>query len=236
MQLGILYGVSVGPGDPQLMTLAALRLLQTAPVVAFPAGVNGKPGMAEQIVFPWLSCQQKKLPLQFPYARDEEVLQKAWEEAARQVWQHLKQGREVVFACEGDVSFYSTFTYLSRTLLALHPEAIVRTVPGVCSPMAAAAVLGIPLTIGSQTLAILPTLYKIAELETALDWADVVVLMKFNSVYERVWQVLSDRGLLERASIVERATFSDRVIYDNLIDRPCLQLSYFSILIARVNV
>lgn len=231
MQIGTFYGISVGTGDPELITLKGLRLLQNSSIVAFPAGINGKPGIAERIVESWLNPNQQKLALHFPYVRDEEVLRQAWQEAAQEVWQNLKMGHDVAFVCEGDVSFYSTFTYLAQNLRELHPEVLIESVPGVCSPMAAAANLGIPLTVRDQRLAILPVLYNVQELETVLDWADVIVLMKVSSVYDRVWQILARYNLLASASIVERATCEDRVIYKDLRDRPHLKLSYFSLLI-----
>lgn len=234
--LGGLYGISVGTGDPELITVKGLRLLQKASIVAFPAGVGAKLGVAQQIVSPWLTPQQHKLPLRFPYVQDEQVLKQAWHEAAQKVWKYLRQGDNVAFACEGDVSFYSTFTYLAQTLQALHPEAIVQAVPGVCSPMAAAAALGVPLTVRSQRLAILPALYRVEELEAVLEWADVAILMKFSSVYEQVWNILERHALLEHSWIVERATLPTQVIYSDLRDRPQLELSYFSLLIVQVRI
>jgi precorrin-2/cobalt-factor-2 C20-methyltransferase len=235
VQVGTLYGIGVGPGDPELITLKGLRLLKSVPVVAFPAGVNGKPGIAQQIVAQWLQPEQVQLALTFPYVQDEAVLTQAWQLAAEKVWQYLKLGEEVAFVTEGDSSFYSTFTYLAQTLQHLHPEVLVQTVPGICSPLAAAGVLGIPLTIRSQRLAVLPAVYSMGELEAALDWADVLVLMKVSSVYEEVWEVLQRRGLLERSFVVERATLPEMVIYEGLSDRPNLKLPYFSLLIVQVS-
>lgn len=229
--IGILYGISVGTGDPELITMKGVRLLQQAAVVAFPAGIKGKPGIAEQIVTPWLQPQQQKLALSFPYVQDEDILHQAWEKAAKTVWQYLQQGENVAFACEGDVSFYSTFTYLAQTLQHLHPEVVVKTVPGVSSPMAAASALGIPLTVRSERLAVLPALYRVQELEAVLQWADVVVLLKVSSVYEQVWQVLETYNLLERAWVVERASMANEVVYRNLKECPYLRLSYFSVLV-----
>ncbi|HEY9734753.1 MAG TPA: SAM-dependent methyltransferase, partial [Trichocoleus sp.] len=142
--VGQLTGIGVGPGDPELLTVKALRLLQAAPVVAFPAGRNGQLGMAQQIIAPWLQPHQVQLPLTFSFDRDPAVLEAAWQGAAVRVWPYLNQGQDVVFASEGDISFYSTFTYLAQTLQQEHPELQVRAVPGVCSPLAAAAAVGHP--------------------------------------------------------------------------------------------
>ncbi len=233
-QPGTLYGIGVGPGDPELISLKALRLLQSVPVVAFPSGIQGKPGIAEQIVQQWLSPQQVQLALTFPYVQDPEVLERAWQLAAEQVWHHLQQG-DVAFVSEGDVSFYSTFTYLSQTLQQHHPDVVIQTVPGICSPLAAAAALGLPLTTGRDRLAILPALYTVGELKSVLVWADVVVLLKVSSVYAQVWSVLKEQNLLEHSYVLERATLPQQVIYQDLRDRPHLKLPYFSLLIIRVN-
>ncbi|MBW4664296.1 MAG: precorrin-2 C(20)-methyltransferase [Chroococcus sp. CMT-3BRIN-NPC107] len=235
MPIGTLYGISVGTGDPELITVKGLKLLQTAKVIAFPAGINGKLGIAQQIVAPWISLHQHQIALNFPYVQERLVLESAWQRAAAQVWQYLQQGTDVAFVCEGDVSFYSTFSYLAQTLQQIHPESLVQSIPGVCSPMAAASALKLPLTVGAEKLVILPAIYQLQELEAVLDWAEVVVLMKVASVYPQVWKILERRDLLERSRIVERATQKAMVIYDNLRDRPSLQLPYFSILIVQVK-
>ena len=232
-QLGTLYGISVGTGDPELITVKGLRLLQKSKIVAFPAGINQKPGIAEQIINQWLQPEQKTIALDFPYTKDESVLQKAWQQAAAQVWHYLKQGLDVAFACVGDISFYSTFTYLAQTIQQDFGEVPIITVPGICSPTAAASDLQIPLVLGNQRLTILPAIYSWQDLEQALATSDVVVLMKVSSVYQQVWQILQQHNLLESSSLVERASFCDRKIYTNLKAYPKLKLSYFSILIIR---
>lgn len=234
-QLGILYGISVGTGDPELITVKGQRLLKKAPVVAFPMGVEQKLGLAQNIIAPWITPQQTTLPLYFPYVQEEQQLQQAWKKAADSVWQYLDRGIDVAFACEGDVNFYSTFTYLAKTLREYHPQVVITTIPGVCSPMAAASVLGIPLTLRSQNLAILPALYNENELEGILTWADVIVLLKVSSVYHQVWQRLNSLNLLDKTCVVERATQPEQRVYHNLHYHPHLSLSYFSIMIIEVN-
>ncbi|MGG6295442.1 precorrin-2 C(20)-methyltransferase [Leptolyngbya sp. AN02str] len=234
-KIGTLYGVGAGPGDPELLTVKGLRLLQQAAVVAFPAGIGGKPGVAQQIVAPWVQSHQTQLALEFSYVQDDAVLTAAWEKAARYVWQYLAQGQDVVFVSEGDVSFYSTFTYLAQTLQQQQPTARVETIPGISSPMAAAAMMGLPLTVRSQRLMVLPALYTVADLETAIAHADVIVLMKVSSVYEQIWAVLQRHQLLQHSYVVERATLPNQVIYADLRDRPTLELPYFSLLIVQVN-
>ncbi|MGD1896710.1 MAG: precorrin-2 C(20)-methyltransferase [Phormidesmis sp.] len=231
---GKLYGIGVGPGDPELITLKALKCLRSAPVVAFPAGVNNQPGVAERTISGWLSSRQQRLPLTFPYVQDPTQLEKAWEQAAKETWAYLQQG-DVVFACEGDISFYSTFTYLSQHLQRQHPEIEVEAIAGISSPMAAAAALGIPLTCQAEKLVILPALYATHQLEAILDWAEVVVLMKVSSVYDQVWKILAKRQLLAHSYVVENATRKNQTTYTGLDHHPNLKLPYFSIMIVKCN-
>ena len=255
-----LYGLGVGPGDPDLITVKALSVLQSAPVVAFPAGLGGKPGVAERIVKPWLRPEQIRLPLKFPYTLDDRQLQAAWQKAASVVLPYLKQG-DVAFACEGDVSFYGTFTYLAQAVQQLERQVEVRAIAGISSPMAAAAAAHIPLSCQSDKVAILPALYSFNQqdiqsfnqqdiqsleaseskqtnisktaLEAALAWADVIVLMKVGSVYAQVWRILERYQLLSRSIVVENATRSDERVFVELQNHPDLSLSYFSLLIVQ---
>ena len=233
--------------------MKALRHLQAAPVVAFPAGTHDKLGVAERIITPWLSDTQTQLPLTFPYVLDPQALSRAWHLAAEAVWPYLQSG-DVVFACEGDVSFYGTFTYLAQSLQLQHPEVAVKAIAGVSSPMAAAAALGIPLTCQDQRLAVLPALYSFNSsfnssnrsstegidapdngaanaLEAALAWAEVIVLMKVSSVYSQVWKILAEHQLLEKSYVVENATRPEQKTYIGLQNYPELTLPYFSLLI-----
>ena len=231
MKLGKLYGVSVGTGDPELITVKGLRILQSSQIVAFPKGINNRPGIAQNIISSWLQPHQQTLPLEFPYVQDIQSLQIAWKKAAQEVWHYLQQGIDITFACLGDISFYSTFTYLAQALQQLDPEAKIETVPGVCSPMAIASVLKIPLTVNHQRLVIIPAIYSVEELEKTLDWAEVVILLKISSVYEQVWQILQRRNLLLTSYIVEKVTFPEQKIYRDLHNYPQLDLSYFSIML-----
>lgn len=236
MKPGILYGVSVGTGDPELITVKGLRILQSSDIVAFPAGFNNRLGVAQNIIQDWLQPHQQILPLEFPYVQDEQKLKVAWSKASQQVGQKLTLGNNIAFACLGDINFYGTFTYLAQTLRRSHPEVTIETIPGVCSPMAIASVLGIPLTVNQQKMAVLPALYSVQELETALDWAEVVVLLKVSSVYPQVWQILKQRNLLASSAIVEKATLPEQKIYRDLRNYPQLDLSYFSVLLINRTV
>jgi precorrin-2/cobalt-factor-2 C20-methyltransferase len=234
-RIGTFYGVSVGTGDPELITVKGLKILQNTRIIAFPAGINHKKGVAQTIIGEYLQPHQKKLSLSFPYTLSQETLSQAWHSVSMEVWQYLRKGEDVAFACEGDISFYSTFTYVALTLQKICSAIKIVRIPGVSSPMAAASALSLPLTMQEEKLAILPALYSIQELENTLDWADVVVLMKVASVYNQVWNILAKRNLWDCAYLVEKATNNSEKIYTSLENYPQLKLSYFSILIIRFN-
>ncbi len=232
-KLGTLYGISVGTGDPELMTIKAVKTLQKCPVVTFPAGIQGKKGVAETIIQGYLQPTQIILPLNFPYTQNENQLQRAWNLASLQVWQFLQEGKDVAFACEGDVSFYSTFTYLAQNLRDKQPLIEIKSIAGVSSPMVAANALQIPLTTQDDKFVVLPALYSVSELEKVLDWADTIVLLKVASVYLEVWKILHRRNLWEKAWIVEKVSLAEEKIYYPLNKYPNLSLSYFSLLIIK---
>ena len=230
---GKLWGVSVGPGDDEWLTLKGLRVLQTVDVVACPQNRQGQPGMAYNIVKSHLRPEQTILPLDLPFVRDPVQLQQAWTAAGETLVPLLAQGQDIVFITEGDASLYSTFSYVAQSVNRLAPDVEITTVPGVCSPLAAMAALNRPLSLGAEKIVILPALYDVSELTHALEWAEVVVLMKVASVYSQVWQTLKIAGLLENASLVERVGSSEEKRYPSLVDLADHKPPYFSILIVR---
>ena len=233
---GRLWGVSVGPGDSEWLTLKGLRILQTVDVVACPQNRQGQPGMAYTIVKSHLRPEQTILPLDLPFVRDPVQLQQAWTVAGERLVPLLARGQDVVFITEGDASLYSTFSYVAQSVHRLAPSVEITTVPGVCSPLAAMAALNRPLSLGAEKITILPVLYDVSELTHSLEWADVVVLMKVSSVFGQVWHTLKEKGLLEQASLVERVGSPEEKQYPSLVNLADYTPPYFSILIVRRHV
>lgn len=234
-QFGTLWGIGVGPGDSEWLTLKGLQILQQVSVVAVPQNSRGEPGMAWTIARPHLPPDLDLLTLEFPFVVDTAVLQAAWDRSIARLRPILAAGRDVAFLAEGDVSFYSTFTHLARELSLRMPEVSIEAIPGVCSPLAAAAALGMPLSIWEEKVAILPVLSRPEDLDRALDWADVVVLMKVSSSFDRVWQRLCALNLLDRASLVEWVGSDRQKIHPTLTDLKGYRPPYFSVAIVRVR-
>jgi precorrin-2/cobalt-factor-2 C20-methyltransferase len=210
---GTLFGVGVGPGDPELLTLKALRVIQAAPVIAVPhAKVDGD-SYALQIVQDLLRPEQLVIKLHFPMVRDLAARKQHRRQAAETVAGHLAQGRDVAFLTEGDPLLYSTFAHV----LAHMPDGTpVEVVPGISSVHAAAAQARLPLVQAEQRLAILPaTVENLADLPTILDLFDTIILFKLKRTLDRVLCALDALGLTEGAVLVERASHpSGRVVHD----------------------
>ncbi|MCL8209283.1 MAG: precorrin-2 C(20)-methyltransferase [Actinomycetia bacterium] len=200
---GRLYGVGVGPGDPEWLTLAALRVLVRAPTVAYPAAPGGAEGFAYRIVRTFLDpARQELLPLAFPMTREPAALEAAWDHIADEVARRLSTGRDVAFVTEGDPLLYSTFVPLRERLSRRCPEAPIEVVPGVPSFAAAAARLGWALGRGDERLAVVPATDDREALRAVLEQFDTVVLLKVAKVLDPVLDLLEEMGLLGGAAVL----------------------------------
>ena len=239
MMTGRLLGLGVGPGDPELITLKALRLLQSAPVVAyFVAKAKhhaGQGGNAFGIIEQHLGQAQERLPLVYPVTTEkleppltyEGVISDFYDTAAEQVAGHLEAGRDVAVICEGDPFFYGSYMYLHDRLAQRYEAQVI---PGVCSMLGGASVLGAPLVYRNQSLSVLSGVLPAEDLKRRLADADAAVIMKLGRNFPKVRQVLGELGLHERALYVERATMANQKIVP--LDQVDPQSSpYFSLII-----
>lgn len=212
---GILYGVGVGPGDPELLTLKALRTLERCPVIAAPRTKSGEM-LALDIVRQAAPLEGKTiLPLFFTMARDKSQQHGAHEAAADAIAEHLKAGRDVAMLNLGDVSIYATFGYIMDILKERGYESVM--IPGVPSFCAAAARLGITLVRGETPLHIAPATGPI---EPMLALPGAKVLMKAGRRLPEVRSALEQMGQTEYAALVENCGLPGETIYDDLKQAP----------------
>lgn len=232
--VGRLFGVGVGPGDPELLTLKALRLLRASPVVAYYAAPK-KRGNAYTTVADYLRPDQILLPLVYPVTGRipappfdyEGTMRRFYDRAAELVAGHLAAGRDVAALCEGDPFFYGSFMYLYDRLAGRFRAEVV---PGVCSVVASAAALGTPLVYRDQSLLVLAGTLPEAELERRLAEAEAAAIMKLGSNFAKVRRVLTRLGLADRALYVERASMhGERSV--PLADIDPTTVPYFSMLL-----
>ncbi len=213
---GRLFGLGVGPGDPELITLKALRLLKAAPVVAYHAA-KGKKGNALSIVEQYLAPDQVLLPLIYPVTTEklpvhldyEEIVRDFYSDITGEIAGYLDQGQDVAVIAEGDPFFYGSFMYIHDRLATKYETVIV---PGVCSILGAAAMLGAPLVYRNQTLSVLSGVMEAEELKTRLAATEAAAIMKLGKNLDKVRTVLSELGLFESALYIERATMDNQRI------------------------
>ena len=233
-QPGRLFGLGVGPGDPELITVKALRLLHESPVVAYFVA-KGKKGNAFGIIEAHL--QRRADPAAAGLSGDDRstagtaVLRASDQRLLRRsraaLAAHLDAGRDVAVICEGDPFFYGSYMYL-HDRLAERFEAEV--VPGVCSMLGGAAVLGAPLVYRNQSLSVLSGVLPEDELKRRLADADAAVIMKLGRNFDKVRRVLEELGLAQRALYVERATMANqRIVPLDEVDP--MASPYFSLLV-----
>jgi precorrin-2/cobalt-factor-2 C20-methyltransferase len=231
---GRLLGIGVGPGDPELVTLKAVRLLRAAPVVAYFVA-KGKRGNAFGIIEDHLHDAQTRLPLVYPVTTEalepplsyEAVIADFYDTASEVLAAHLDAGRDVAVICEGDPFFYGSYMYLHDRLAGRFDAEVV---PGVCSMLGGTAVLGVPLVYRNQTLSVLSGVLPEDELKRRLADADAAVVMKLGRNFDKVRRVLGELGLADRALYVERATMANQRIVP-LDDVDPMASPYFSLLV-----
>jgi len=226
---GILYGVGVGPGEPELITLKAIRVIEGGDVIAVPRTGEGESvaySIAEQVV-PAIH-EKPLLDLDMPMTRDIKMLDTYHSAAAGCIMELLDDGKKVVFLTLGDPAVYSTYMYIHKKVLALGGEACM--VPGVTSFCAAAAAFNTNLAEGGQLLHIIPASYDGAE--SGLDLPGVKVLMKTGKSFSKIKRELRKRGQLSAARMIQKCGLPEEVIYED-IEHADENASYFSIILVK---
>ncbi len=230
---GRLYGVGVGPGDPELVTLKARRVLQSVPIICVPQAETSQDSYALSIAREFIDTDRQEI-LRFGFPTDDaEAASNVWEAAAETLAGRLCQGRDAAFITEGDPMLFSTFSYVLESIRANYPAIAVEIIPGVSSVMAAAARASLPLVTHGQRLAILPAVYGIDDLREAIANYDTIVLMKVNRVLLDALANLEKLGLAGKGIYVRRATTAREQVVQDLQQLTEEDLDYFSLLIIK---
>ena len=229
-----IYAVGVGPGDPELLTRKAERILRQASVICAPSANPTDSSYALSIVEQFIDRSRQEIIVQtFPMKKEQKGLEPFWENAAREAAGIVRQGKDVAFITIGDPFIYSTFLYIYRIFREKHPEIDVEVIPGVSSINAAAIAAGIPLGQASERIAIIPAAFEEKDLRNILNSFETVVLMKVSRVFDGVYALLRELGLEKRCAFISRVgTAEQEVVFDlkGLLGR---KLDYLSLLIVK---
>jgi len=235
MSEGTLYGVGLGPGDPDLVTVKAARLIGDADVVAYHSARHGR-SVARAIAAPYLRGDQVEEQLVYPVTTEttdhpggyEGAMEEFYASAAARLMAHLAAGRDVVLLAEGDPLFYSSYMHMHKRISGRFRTEIV---PGITSVSAASAALGMPLVEGDDVLTVLPGTLGRAELTERLRGTGAAAVMKISRSYGDVRAALKDSGRLEQACYVERASGGRQQVISRAGDVDAASVPYMSLVI-----
>lgn len=224
---GTLYGVSVGPGDPELLTIKAVKVLEAADVIAAPNIGHGRQ-TALTIVKdhiegkPLIDCST-------PMLRERAKVLEAYDMVSDKLAALLDEGKDVAFVCLGDIGVYSTYYYLHERLVARGYRCEV--IPGITSFCAAAAQLGQPLCEGPEQLCIVPVIA--GDMQDGIAEHGTTVFMKSGKDLVQLRRALDEAGLTSKASLVANCGLEDQALYPNLADVPQDMSDYFTLVLLR---
>lgn len=230
---GTLYGLGVGPGDPELLTIKAFRKLKESDVIAYPKKRKGSKSYAHRIIDVYITPGEKEmLGLVFPMTKDPIILEREWSNTVEQVWEHLKIGKDVAFVTEGDPLLYSTFIHMMNLMKERHPEVNIQTVPGISSINGAASRLGIALAEGDDHVTIVPARDDYEAMKKVMIENECIVFIKVAKVIDLLLNVLRELDLLDKASVVTKVTSDEEVVWDiHELDRA--ELDYLTLMVVR---
>ncbi|MEC2073872.1 precorrin-2 C(20)-methyltransferase [Alkalihalophilus marmarensis] len=230
---GTLYGLGVGPGDPELLTIKAFRKLKETEVIAYPKKRKGSKSYAHRIIDLYIKPEEKEmLGLVFPMTKDPAILEREWSNTVNLVWEYLKKGKDVAFVTEGDPLLYSTFIHMMKLMKSRHPEVNIQTVPGISSINGAASRLGIALAEGDDHVAIVPARDDFAEMKRVIIENDCVIFIKVAKVMDLMLDVLRELDLVDKASVVTKVTSDEEIVWDiHELDRA--ELEYLTLMVVR---
>ena len=191
-----LIGIGVGPGDPDLLTVKAVRAIQNADVIMCPASRQDRPSIAFSIVSDLVdkSKNQEIVKLVFPMTKDKDVLESTWKKNARIMAEKVLSGKNAVYLTVGDPYLYSTWIYMHRDIEENHPEINQSVIPGIVSMFTFASKVGISIAEGAEKVSIIPSCYDLSSVGEIAKNSEVMVFLKDGRYFDQVIDVLKDAG------------------------------------------
>jgi precorrin-2/cobalt-factor-2 C20-methyltransferase len=230
--IGKFYGIGVGPGAVDLLTVRAANILAAVDVVCIPRSSAEKSSMALTVAKSYIGTAEI-VEIATPMTRDVALLDASWQVGAEVIAERLQQGQNVAFITIGDSMLYSTYTYLMKKVRALVPEAVIISVPGITSYSASAAQLNLPLAEGTEKLVVIPALDDPQDLKAILMLFPNVILMKVAGKFSAMVDVLAELGLLDKAIYISKLGYPDQFVTRDLRSLQQTKLDYLSLIIVK---
>jgi precorrin-2/cobalt-factor-2 C20-methyltransferase len=228
------YAVGVGPGDPELLTRKAERILRSVDVILAPVSNPSEASVALSTIGEFIDEERQEIIVhQFPMTSDKARLIPAWQEAAALIATHAEAGRSVAFITIGDPLFYSTFIYLLRLLREQWPLVPIEIIPGISSINAAAAQAALPLVEGDEKMVVIPATAGIEVIKAALDTYETVVLLKVKPLFSEIVGLLRATGREKRTVFVERVGSSRQKVLTDFNEIAAHTPDYLSLMIIK---
>ena len=232
---GKLYGIGVGPGDPELISLKFVRILKDMDVVFAAASSKNDYSIALGIARPHLGKDIQVIRLSFPMTADIEKEKHAWRKNAETVIEYLNQGKDAAFITIGDPLTYSTYGYLVKEVTNLSPDTVINTIPGITSYQAAAALTNTPLAEGDESLLILSGLKEKDQLKNLIGKADNIILLKAYRNMQEICSAIEELDLTNKTTGVIRCGLDGEEIVTDIRKMTDKNPHYFTVLMIKNN-
>jgi len=191
-----LIGIGVGPGDPELLTVKAVKAIHNADIIMCPASNEDRPSIALSVVSSIIdkSKNQKIIKLIFPMTKDKDVLEQTWKRNAKIMAETVLTGKNVVYLTVGDPFLYSTWIYMHKDLKENYPEMDISVIPGIVSIFTFAAKVGVSVAEGSEKVAIIPSCYDLSSVKEIAKHTESMIFLKDGRYFDQVIKVLKESG------------------------------------------
>lgn len=235
-----LIGIGVGPGDPELLTVKAVKAIQNADIIMCPASKEDRPSIAFSVVDSIIdkSKNQEIVKLIFPMTKDKDVLEQTWEKNAQIMADTVLSGKNVVYLTVGDPFLYSTWIYMHRDLTEKYPEMNISVIPGIVSMFTFASKVGVSIAEGAEKVAIIPSCYDLSSVKEIAKNSESMIFLKDGRYFDQVIDVLKESGFPDNSifaigqdlgtenEIIRKMTLGE-------VNDDTLTTKYFSILVVK---
>jgi precorrin-2/cobalt-factor-2 C20-methyltransferase len=235
-----LTGIGVGPGDPDLLTVKAVKAIQDADMIMCPASAEDRPSSALSVVDTLIdkSKNQEIVKLIFPMTKDKAILEAHWKENSKIMAEKVLSGKNVVYLTVGDPYLYSTWIYMHREISKKHPEMKITVIPGIVSMFTFASKVGISIAEGAEKVSIIPSCYDLSSVKEIAKNSEVLVFLKDGRYFDQVIELVRESGFPEDSIFaIGQDLGTDKEIIRKLrlgdVNDDTLTTKYFSILVIK---